>query len=201
MSTAIQPWTLLFVAVAGWIQREQQLAIEYLLEENCVLKARLRGKRLRFTDDERRRLAAKGKVFGRKLLAEVAGIVTPNTLLAWHLKLIAKKRFVLSIKSECLERMIFFGERCLHHAVAEFVRHYHGERNHQGLDNQLIEPNEAVGHRKGSVQCHQRLGGMLNYYYRLCRARHKRYHAGNLLMPSWPPFTVLLAHFASPHSA
>ncbi len=91
MSTAIQPWTLLVVAVAGWIQREQQLAIEYLLEENRVLKARLRGKRLRFTDDERRRLAAKGKVLGRKLLAEVAGIVTPNTLLAWHRKLIAKK--------------------------------------------------------------------------------------------------------------
>ena len=60
------------VAVAGWIQREQQLAVEYLLEENRILKARLRGKRLRFTDDERRRLAAKGKVLGRKLLAEVA---------------------------------------------------------------------------------------------------------------------------------
>ena len=92
MSTAIQPWTLLVVAVAGWIQREQQLAVEYLLEENRILKARLRGKRLRFTDDERRRLAAKGKVLGRKLLAEVAGgIVTPDTLLAWHRKLIAKK--------------------------------------------------------------------------------------------------------------
>ena len=91
MSTAIQPWTLLVVAVAGWIQREQQLAIDYLLEENRVLKARLRGKRLRFTDDERRRLAAKGKVLGRKLLAEVAGIVTPDTLLAWHRKLIAQK--------------------------------------------------------------------------------------------------------------
>ena len=78
MSTAIQPWTLLVVTVAGWIQREQQLAIEYLLEENRVLKARLRGKRLRFTDDERRRLAAKSKALGRKLLAEVAGIVTPG---------------------------------------------------------------------------------------------------------------------------
>ncbi len=358
MSTAIQPWTLLVVAVAGWIQREQQLAVEYLLEENRILKARLRGKRLRFTDDERRRLAAKGKVLGRKLLAEVAGgIVTPDTLLAWHRKLIAKKwdyssrrkkpgrppvmneitdlvvrmasenprwgytrimgalanlghkvargtianilrehgimpapergkripwstflkahwesfaatdfltvevsmlgslvtyyvlivielstrrvhvsgitptpdsafmkqvgrnltnefdgflcgkrflildrdskfttdfrnliehsgtdvirlphrspnlnayveRFVLSIKSECLDQVIFFGERSLRRAVAEFVRHYHGERNHQGLENQLIEPDEAVGSRQGGVECRQRLGGMLNYYYR-----------------------------------
>ena len=91
MSTPIQPWTFLVVAVAGWIQREQQAAIVYLLEENRVLKARLRGRKLRFTDDERRRLAAKGKELGRKLLAEVAGIVTPDTLLAWHRRLIARK--------------------------------------------------------------------------------------------------------------
>ena len=91
MSAPIQPWTLLVVAVAGWIQRGQQAAIVYLLEENRVLKARLHGRKLRFTDDERRRLAAKGKALGRKLLAEVAGIVTPDTLLAWHRRLIARK--------------------------------------------------------------------------------------------------------------
>ncbi len=91
MSTPIQPLTFLVVAVAGWIQREQQAAIVYLLEENRVLKARLRGRKLRFTDDERRRLAVKGRALGRKLLAEVAGIVTPDTLLAWHRKLVARK--------------------------------------------------------------------------------------------------------------
>ena len=67
----------------------------YLLEENKVLKARLCGRKLRLTDDERRRLAVKGKALGRKLLAEVAGIVTPETLLAWH-ALIAARRARLS---------------------------------------------------------------------------------------------------------
>ncbi len=91
MSVAIHPWTFLAVAVAGWIHRDQQAAITYLLEENKVLRARLGRRRLRFTDAERRRLAAKGKALGRKLLAEVAGIVTPDTLLAWHRRLIARK--------------------------------------------------------------------------------------------------------------
>ena len=91
MSTPVQPLTFLVVAIAGWLQRDQQAAIVYLLEENKVLKARLRGRKLRLTDDERRRLAVKGKALGRKLLAEVAGIVTPETLLAWHRRLIARK--------------------------------------------------------------------------------------------------------------
>jgi len=357
MSTPIQPLTLLVFAITGWIQREQQAAIVYLLEENRVLKARLRGRKLRLTDDERRRLAVKGKALGRKLLAEVAGIVTPDTLLAWHRRLIAKKwdyssrrkragrprvmveiaelivrlakenprwgytrirgalsnlghqvsrgtianvlrehgmepapergertpwrtfltaqwetvaatdfftvevatvrglvtyyvlvvielssrkvhiagitpgpdsafmmqigrnltdpmdgfllgkrflvldrdkkftarfrelvddagtrvirlpyrspnlnayieRFVLSIKSECLNRMIFFGEQSLRRAVAEFISHYHAERNHQGLGNKLIEADECVGSLEGNVRCRKRLGGLLNYYHR-----------------------------------
>ena len=357
MSTPIQPVTLLVVAIAGWIQREQQAAIVYLLEENRVLKTRLRGRKLRFTDDERCRLAVKGKELGRKLLAEVASIVTPETLLVWHRRLIARKwdysarrkqlgrprvmveitelvvamaksnpkwgytrirgalsnlghtvarstvanilrehgiepapergertpwrtfltahwesvaatdfftvevatyrrlvtyyvlvvielssrkvriagitpgpdsafmmqvgrnltdpidgfllgkrflildrdkkftsdfrdlieesgtdvirlpyrspnlnayveRFVLSIKSECLDRMIFFGEQSLRRAVVEFGRHYHRERNHQGLENVLIEADERVGSLDGNVRCRKRLGGLLNYYHR-----------------------------------
>ena len=77
-----------------------------------------------------------------------------------------RERFVLSIKSECLERMIFFSEQSLRRAVAEFIHHYHGERNHQGLGNALLEAEECVGSPHGKVRCRKRLGGLLSYYHR-----------------------------------
>ncbi len=87
----LQPWQLLLVTLAGWINRQQQDVIAYVQEENRILKSKFKGKRIRFTDDERRRLAVKGKALGRKVLREVASIVTPDTILAWHRKLIAHK--------------------------------------------------------------------------------------------------------------
>ena len=71
-----------------------------------------------------------------------------------------------TIKEECLERMIFFGEKMLRHAVIEFAAHYHRERNHQGLGNRLIEPGENAGRSTGTIVCDQRLGGLLKYYDR-----------------------------------
>ena len=62
--------------------------------------------------------------------------------------------------------MIFFGERSLQTAVADFLVHYHQERNHQGLDNRLIELGEEVGRAAGEIACRERLGRMLRYYYR-----------------------------------
>jgi putative transposase len=84
---------LLLATFAGWVGRRQTAVIEYLVEENRILKEQLEsgGKRLRFTDDQRRRLAAKGKPVGRKVLRQIATIVTPDTILAWHRKLIATK--------------------------------------------------------------------------------------------------------------
>ena len=76
------------------------------------------------------------------------------------------ERFVRSIKSECLAKMIFFGERQLRRAVSQFVVHCRGERNHQGLGNDLIEPGESVGKAEGEIRCRQRLGGLLRYYHR-----------------------------------
>jgi transposase InsO family protein len=356
MARVIRPWQVFVIAAAGWIGRHQAAAIEYLREENRVLKQQLGGRRLRLTDAQRRRLAAKGKAVGYRMLSEVATIVTPDTILRWHRRLIAKKwdysakrrdpgrppvmkeiadltvrfareapgwgysriqgalanlghrvarttvakilkqhgfdpapergknmpwstflkshweclaaadfftielwglrglvtfyvlivmelstrrvhlagvtpkpntawmmqigrnltdpdgvlsgkrfiimdrdekfseafrtmlsecgteplrlpprspnlnahceRFVRSIKSECLEQMILFGERSLRRAAACFVDHYHEERNHQGLDNRLINPGSHVGQADGDVECRERLGGMLRYYYR-----------------------------------
>ena len=355
MTNAIQPFHLLVIALAGWINRHQQAVIDYLIEENRVLKEQLEGQRLRFTDEQRIRLAVKAKALGRQLLDEIETIVTPDTLLAWHRKLIAQKwtyarkgagrpriaqeitdlvllmagenvswgydriqgaltnlghiiapntvknilkrhgiepaperekrtswmtflkahwdvmaatdfftvevwtprglvtfyvlfiihlstrsvhiagvttapngaymkqvarnltdvgdgfllssrylimdrdtkytndfrghldregvksvrcparapncnafaeRFVRSIKDECLDRMILFGEASLRRALKEYIEHYHTERNHQGVGNRLLKPLAMVSLTDEPIQCRERLGGMLNYYYR-----------------------------------
>jgi transposase InsO family protein len=356
MSRTLDPFRFLLVAVAGWMNQRQLRVIDYLREENRVLHEQLGGRRMRLNDDQRRRLATKAKSLGRQMLAEVATIVTPETLLAWHRKLIAQKydgsgkrapgrprtareietlvvrmaeenrdwgyrriqgalsnlghkiarstiadilgrhgiepapqrnrkttwkefltrhwelivaadfftvevwtrrglqrfivlffielstrkveiagtaasanklwmsqigrnltdavdgilndkrylihdrdplftdefldllaevgvksvklpprspnlnahaeRFVRTIKETCLDRMILFGEDSLRKAIHEFVAHYHGERNHQGLDNRLILPDKAHAGNSGPIRRNERLGGMLNYYYR-----------------------------------
>jgi hypothetical protein len=170
--------------------------IAYLVEENRVLKEQLQsgGRRLRFTDNQRRRLAVKGRPLGLKASRQIATIVTPETILAWHRQLIAAKwtypqrrmgrpgvmheireltvcmavfsprfksilasagveilltayqvpnmnahaeRFVRSIRLECLDQMIFVGRTSLESAIAEYVAHYHVERSHQGLENEI----------------------------------------------------------------
>ena len=76
------------------------------------------------------------------------------------------ERFVLSIRSECVDRMIFFREAQLRRAIHEFVAHYHAERNHQGLGNRLITAPAAAGNTDGEVRRRQRLGGLLSFYHR-----------------------------------
>ena len=75
------------------------------------------------------------------------------------------ERFVRSIREECLDRLILFGERRRIRALDEFVAHYHRERNHQGLGNELITPATAAA-RGTRVRCRDRLGGLLRYYHR-----------------------------------
>lgn len=91
MPKTLDPFRFLLFAVAGWMNQKQQHAIEYLREENRVLRAQFGGRRLRFTDDQRRSLAVKARQLGRKVLGETATIVMPETLLGWHRKLIANK--------------------------------------------------------------------------------------------------------------
>jgi len=76
------------------------------------------------------------------------------------------ERFVRSIKDECLNRMIFIGQPSLRRAVAEYIAHYHGERNHQGFENRLIHAPTVVAANDGAIYRHTRLGGTLNFYYR-----------------------------------
>jgi putative transposase len=356
MPNILDPFRFVVIAVAGWMNQKQQHAIDYLRAENRVLREQLGTRRLRFTDDQRRRLAAKAKLVGRRVLDEITDLVTPDTLLAWHRKLIAKKydgsakrgpgrprtasevedlvvrlaqdnrdwgyrrilgamsnlghslgratianilkkhgiepapdrirkttwkeflsqhwelivaadfftvevwtrrglqryivlffielstrrveiagmasvanglwmsqiarnisdsveglltgkrylihdrdplftaeflailadsgvksvklpprspnlnayaeRFVRTIKESCLDRLILFGEDALRKSVQEFSAHYHVERNHQGLGNRLILPDSAHVGTTGKIQRRERLGGMLNYYYR-----------------------------------
>ena len=351
----MNPLPFLLVCCAGWMNRHQQVVIEYLQEEIRVLKEQM-GKRPRFNNDQRRRLAVKGKSVGRKDLLRLASIVTPDTLLAWHRRLIAQKydtsqkrksgrplsavglrelilrmarenrswgytrlqgalqnlgheigrgtiakvlqeagvdpaperqkrttwkeflgthwevlaaadffcvevwtalglvryhvffvirlvtrevhiagivpepngpwmkqvarnltdgsdgflkgcryllydraslfsqdfrmilkaagvesvrlpvrspnlnafaeRFVRSVKESCLDRMVLIGESSLHRATAQFVLHYHQERNHQGLDNKIIRPEFSPLPSTGPIRCRKPLGGMLNYYCR-----------------------------------
>jgi putative transposase len=356
MATCFFPLQYVIAASALWLDRQQQEVIDYLKEENRLLKEKLGHRKLHFTDAERRRLAARAKLLGRKILAQLDTLVTPDTLLRWHRELIAQKwnhvhkrkpgrprtkdeivalllrmaqqnpswgytrivgalrnlghkvsrstianvlalngidpaplrrkrtawstflkahwkllvasdvftvevwrlqglttyyvlfflelstrlvkvagittnpdaawmvqigrnltnadegwfltkrklivdrdtkyctnfrtliessgsavirlpprslnlnayaeRFVGSIKAECLNRLIFFGEASLHRAIRDYVAHYHGERNHQGLGIALIAANDAECSRNAPIVRRARLGGILNYYHR-----------------------------------
>lgn len=139
MSKLLDPFRFLLVALAGWMNQRKR----YLIHDRDPL----------FTAEFLRILGDAG-VKSVKLPPR-----SPN--LNAH-----AERFVRSIKESCLERMIFFGEYSLRTAIHNFVAHYHADRNHKGLANRIISPEAAHLGAAGVVQRRQRLGGMLNYYYR-----------------------------------
>src|SRR5215471_18385468 len=83
--------SFLLMIASGWVHRQQLIVIEYLQAENRLLKDRLRGKRIRFTDAERALLARKAKAVGRKALLKLDTIVSPDTLMRWHRQFVAQK--------------------------------------------------------------------------------------------------------------
>jgi hypothetical protein len=76
------------------------------------------------------------------------------------------ERFMRTTKESCLDRMMLIGKASLHRAASQFVLHYHGERNHQGLENKIMQPEFPVFPDEGEVICRKRLGGLFRNYYR-----------------------------------
>ncbi len=87
----LQPWLFVLWCLAGWMGKQQQELIDYLFTENAVLREKLSGGRIMLNDDQRRRLAVKGEVLGRKRLSEIRTLFTPDTILRWHRRLVAQK--------------------------------------------------------------------------------------------------------------
>ena len=154
---------LLLATFAAWVARKQANIIAYLIEENRILKEQIQasGKRTRFTDDQRSRLAAKAKLLGRKTLNEVATIVAPDTLLAWHRRLIAvkwtyprKKLGHPGVMMEIRKLIVMMAEDNSswgHGRIQGALKHL----DHRVARSTIVK-----------VLCRERLGGVLKHYYR-----------------------------------
>ena len=142
MKIVLQPCHLLVLILASWLNR-QQLAVVNLTDPSDGF---LRAKGYLLMDRDTKYSQA------FRALLEQAGVNcvrlparSPN--LTPHIE-----RFMRTIKEECLGRMIFFGRNSLQNAVHEFLLHYHRERNHQGLENRLIDPGDAAGELQGRIE-------------------------------------------------
>ncbi len=91
MNAILQPWHLMVIFLASWINRQQQEVIEYLRTENAVLKEKLGKKRILLNDDQRRRLAVKGRTIGRKQREHSGTLFNPDTILHLHRQRVARK--------------------------------------------------------------------------------------------------------------
>jgi putative transposase len=141
---------------------------------------------VRLSDGQRKTLADLGKKLGKQALAEGTTIVKPETILAWHRRPVDPagitrvplpprspnlnayaERWVRSVKDEVLSRLILVGEPSLRYAIQQYETHYHHERPHLGKGNVMLMPNVTPCQgRARPIQCRERLGGLLNYYYR-----------------------------------
>ena len=127
MDFILHPWQLYFLILAGWVNRQQQFVIEYLLTENQVLREKLGKKRILLNDDQRRRLAVKGKILGRKLLEEVGTLFTRHTILRWHRQLVAKKW-------DCSEERQSVGRPRIRQVIVDLILRFATENPTWGYD-------------------------------------------------------------------
>jgi len=151
----VNPLNFLLMCLAGMMNREQQLVIEYLQEEVAALKELLE-KWPRFTNRQRKRLAIKATRLRWTRLKQIANVVAPQTLLRWHRTLVGKK-----YDSSNQPRV---GRSATKTVIAELV--VQTGRHHQGLESQIICPRFKKAGRAGEVVRHERLGGLLNFYSR-----------------------------------
>jgi putative transposase len=169
----------LLLVLAGWVNRYQEAVIDYLREENRVLRARLRGKRLRLSDNERRRLSVKAKGLGRKALAQVASIVTPDTLLRWYRDLIAAKYDGSKNRSpgrpptakdicELVVRMAQENPTWGYTRLRGAPRNLELEVGRNTIKRILVDRGivPATAEDTAHIMSRERLGGVLRYYYR-----------------------------------
>ena len=179
MSFVLRPWQLFFLILSGFVNRRQQEIIEFQNAQIRALMDKMGRKRILLTDRQRRVLAAKGKALGRRTLMELTTIVTPDTILRWHRRLIAEKWEFSDRRKKAPGRPSVPGE------VARLVLRMAMENPTWGYDriqgaranlgheisdttvgNMIIDPGDEVGKEVGDVRCRERLGGMLRYYHR-----------------------------------
>ena len=175
-------WKRILAHINGSVDQELLLRNEYLATENRILRNQIPG-RLLLNDSDRITLAEIGFLRGCKYLLhdrdtkfcsafdailEAVGIQTiklpprsPN-LNAYC------ERWIRSVKTELLSKMILIGEHSLRHCLENYVAHFHAERNHQGKGNVILfpAPEDRIGELSGDIQTRERLGGLLNFYYR-----------------------------------
>ena len=146
------------VNVAGIIQQAHG---EWMLQKARNLADQFSG----FLKDKKYLIHDRDPLFTEEFreILKASGIKPIRTLpMSPHLSCIVE-RFIRSIKSECLDRMLIFGERHLEYVIKEYMEHYHTERAHQGIGNEIIEPPPKG---QGKIICQERLGGLLNFYRR-----------------------------------
>jgi hypothetical protein len=168
--------------LAGWINRYQEQVMTYLHEENRLLKAQLRGRRVRLTDTERRCLAVLAYPLGRQRLVEVVIIVTPDTFVRWYHQLVAQK-FASSHNrrqpgrprvAEEIEQLVVrmaeekptWGHRHLQGALANLGTASMRSRCAISCATTISTPLSNDGNYSHQVRRRDRLGGLLSYYYR-----------------------------------